>query len=88
MGSNNTKYTCAAIYSRFNQNSTGLQDGSSFFYLVFTQCKGEQPLQGMGLATYKEKKHKKIKTYRKSVYKTEAADKRCLLILEFKPFRS
>ena len=26
-----------------------LQDGGSSFYLVFTQCKAEQPLQGMEL---------------------------------------
>ena len=33
----------------------------------------------------KKKKHKKIKAYRKSVYK-EPTVKRCLLILEVKPF--
>ena len=36
--------------------------------------------------SYKKKTHKKIKAYRKSVYK-EATGKRCLLILDLKPFR-
>ena len=44
----------------------------------------KQPLQGMEL---QEKKHKKIKAYRKSV-KKETTVKRCLLILDLKPFRS
>ena len=37
--------------------------------------------------SYKKKKHKKIKAYRKSVWK-EPKVKRCLLILDLKPFRS
>ena len=37
--------------------------------------------------SYKKKKHKKIKAYRKSV-KKEPTVKRCLLILDLKPFRS
>ena len=36
---------------------------------------------------YKEKKHRKIKAYRKSLY-NETAVNRCLLILDLKPFRS
>ena len=36
--------------------------------------------------SYKKKKHKKIKAYRKSVQK-EPTVKRCLLILDLKPFR-
>ena len=35
-----------------------------FFYLGFTPRKAEQPLQGMEL---QEKKHKKVKAYKKSV---------------------
>ena len=35
-----------------------------YFQLRFTPCKAEQPLQGMEL---QEKKHKKIRAYRKSV---------------------
>ena len=37
--------------------------------------------------SYKEKKHKKIKAYRKSLYK-EPTVNRCLLKLDLKPFRS
>ena len=37
--------------------------------------------------SYKKKKHKKIKAYRKYVQKEPAA-KRCLLILDFKSSRS
>ena len=37
--------------------------------------------------SYKKKKHKKIKAYRKSVQK-EPTVKRCLLILDLKSFRS
>ena len=37
--------------------------------------------------SYKKKKHKKIKTYRKSAQK-EPNVKRCLLILDLKPLRS
>ena len=37
--------------------------------------------------SYKKKKHKKVKAYRKSVYK-EPPVKRCLLILDLKPLRS
>ena len=37
--------------------------------------------------SYKKKKHKKIKAYRKSVWKEPTA-KKCLLILDLKPFRS
>ena len=37
--------------------------------------------------SYKKKKHKKTKAHRKSVQK-EATVKRCLLILDLKPFRS
>ena len=44
---------------------------------------GEHPLQGMEV----QKKHKKIKTYRKSLMK-EPTVNRCLLILDLKPFRS
>ena len=36
---------------------------------------------------YKEKKHKNIKAYKKSV-KKEATIKRCTFILDLKPFRS
>ena len=36
--------------------------------------------------SYKKKKHKKIKAYTKSLYK-EPKVNRCLLILDFKPFR-
>ena len=36
--------------------------------------------------SYKKKKHKKIKAYRKSLYK-EPTFNRCLLILDLKPFR-
>ena len=35
-----------------------------FFYLIFTSCKAKQPLRGW---SYKKKKYKKIKAYRKSV---------------------
>ena len=55
-----------------------------FLSLGFTPCKAEQPLKGMEL---EKNKHKKIKAYRKSVYK-EPTVKRCLLILDLKPFRS
>ena len=51
-----------------------------FFKLGFTLCKAEQPLQDMDL----QKKHKKIKAYRKSFYK-EPTVNRCLLILDLKP---
>ena len=44
--------------------------------------KTEQSLQGMKL----QKKQKKIKAYRKSLYK-EPAVYTCLLILDLKPFR-
>ena len=37
--------------------------------------------------SYMKKKHKKIKAYRKSLYK-EPTVNRCLLILDLKPFRS
>ena len=37
--------------------------------------------------SYKKKKHKKIKAYRKSLQK-EPTVNRCLLILDLKPFRS
>ena len=37
--------------------------------------------------SYKKKKHKKIKVYKKSV-KKERTVRRCLLILELKPLRS
>ena len=37
--------------------------------------------------SYKKKKHKKIKAYRKSLSK-ELRVKRCLLILDLKPYRS
>ena len=55
-----------------------------YFYLKlgFTLCKTEQSLQGMKL----QKKQKKIKAYRKSLYK-EPAVYTCLLILDLKPFR-
>ena len=39
----------------------------------------------MGFTPCKKKKHKKIKAYRKSV-KKEPTVKRCLLILEMKPY--
>ena len=38
----------------------------SFFLMGFTPCKAEQPLRGMKL---QEKKHKKVKAYRKSIQK-------------------
>ena len=55
-----------------------------FFYLKlgFTPCKAERHYKAW---SYKKKKHKKIKTYRKSVLK-EPAVKRCLLILDLNPF--
>ena len=37
--------------------------------------------------SYKKKKHKKVKAYRKSIYK-EPTVKRYLLILDLKPLRS
>ena len=37
--------------------------------------------------SYKKKKHKKIKSYRKSVYKDPTV-KTCLLLLDLKPLRS
>ena len=37
--------------------------------------------------SYKKKKHKKVKAYRKSAYK-EPTVKRCLLILNLEPLRS
>ena len=37
--------------------------------------------------SYKKKKHKKVKAYRKSVWK-EPTVKRCLLILDLKPLKS
>ena len=48
------------------------------FLVGFTPYKAEQPLE--------KKKYKKIKAYRKSLYK-EPTVNRCLLILELKPFR-
>ena len=36
---------------------------------------------------YKKKKHKKIKTHKKSFYK-EPTVKMCLLVLDLKPFKS
>ena len=44
-------------------------------------------MQGREVRSYKKKKLKKIKAYRKSVYKIPTV-KRCLLILDLKPFRS
>ena len=44
-------------------------------------------MQGRQARSYKKKKLKKIKAYRKSVYKKPKV-KRCLLILDLKPFRS
>ena len=37
--------------------------------------------------SYKKKRHKKVKAYRKSIYK-QPTDNRCLLILESNPIRS
>ena len=45
-----------------------------FYWSHYTAC------------SYKKKKHKKIKTYRKSLWK-EPAVNRCLLILDLKTFR-
>ena len=53
-----------------------------FLRLEFTPCKDEHLLLSM-----EKKKHKKIKAYRKSVYE-EPTVKRCMLILDLKPFRS
>ena len=53
-------------------------------FFKFTPCKAEQPLRSM---KFQKMKHKKIKSYGKSVYK-EPTVKRCLLILDLKPFRS
>ena len=50
----------------------------------FTPRKTEQPLRGMEL---QEKKHKKVKAYRKSVQKEPTVEK-YLLILDLKPLRS
>ena len=55
-----------------------------FFKLGFTPCKTEQPPQGMKL---QDKKHERIKAYRKSLLK-ETTVNRCLLILELRSFRS
>ena len=55
-----------------------------FFKWGFNPFKAEQPLWGMEL---QEKEVQKDKAYRKSVEK-EPADKRCLLDLELKLFRS
>ena len=51
----------------------------------FTPCRTEQPLWGMELQ--EKKKHQKIKSYKKYVSKEPTA-KKCLLILDLKPFRS
>ena len=48
--------------------------------LGFTPCKAKQLLQR------KKKKHKKIRAYRKYLWK-ESTPNRCLLILDLKPFR-
>ena len=54
-----------------------------FFNLGFTTCKAKQPLRSMEL----QKKPKKIRAYKKSVYK-KLIVKRYLLIPDLKPFRS
>ena len=54
-----------------------------FFKLGFTQCKAEQPLQGMKL---QEKEAQKEKEYRKYL-KKESTVNRCLLILDLTSFR-
>ena len=51
---------------------------------LHARLNSQQPLPGMKL---QEKKHKKNKAYRKSVYK-EPTGKGCLLILDSKPLRS
>ena len=53
-------------------------------YLGFTPYKAEQSLHEAW--SYKKKKYKMIKQYRKSV--KEPTDKRCMLTLDLKPFRS
>ena len=63
-------------------SQTSIYQFHAFFQLGFTLCKAEHPLLGM-----EKKKHKKIKAYRKSVYKKPTV-KRCMLILDLKPFRS
>ena len=50
---------------------------------LFTLCKAEQALQGMEL----QEKRTQKDTYRKPV-EEKTAVKRCLLILDLKPFRS
>ena len=50
----------------------------------FAICKAEQPLKDMEL---QEKKHNTVKACRKSLQK-EPTVNRCLLILDFKAFRS
>ena len=48
-----------------------------------TPCKVEQALRG---TSYKKKKHKKIRAYRKSVQKDPTV-KRCLFFPELEPLR-
>ena len=56
--------------------------------LYFTWDSFHARLKGQFKAwSYKKKKHKKIKAYRKSLQK-EPTVKRCLLILDLNPFRS
>ena len=51
----------------------------------FTPCEAEQSLQGM---SYKKKEHKKIKAYRKSLYKEPTVNRCLLILLDLKPLRS
>ena len=46
----------------------------------FTPCKAQQA------RSYRKNKRKKIKAYKKSLYKEPTVNK-CLLILDLKPFR-
>ena len=59
--------------------TTSVLNSYKLFKLGFNPT--EQPLQGIW--SYKERKHKKIKAYRKFLYK-EPTVNRCLLILDLR----
>ena len=51
----------------------------------FSKC--DQNRRKLRVWSYKKKAYMRIKAYKKSIYK-EPTVKRCLLILDLKPFRS
>ena len=82
------KVTIETATTSSNQNPNIEHASSMIFQLTHTWDSLHARLNSHCKAwSYKKKKHKKIKAYRKSLQK-EPTVNRCLLILDLKPFRS